>query len=88
LDLENCTGTAPKVENRLASWNGVSKEVLAVMPKAKFFVTAAMAERDFTTIGSYTVNATILENETYNHKGLKQAIPQLDECNCPRNLEI
>lgn len=33
-----------KVENRLASKNGGSKDVEAVIPKAKFLVTAAIAE--------------------------------------------
>ncbi len=33
-----------KVENRLASKKGGSNEVEAVIPKAKFLVTAAVAE--------------------------------------------
>ena len=33
-----------RVEKRLASRNGASKDVDAVMPKERFLVTAAMAE--------------------------------------------
>lgn len=42
------------VEKRLASRNGGSNEVEAVMPKARFFVTAAMAVIGFAHVSLST----------------------------------
>lgn len=42
-----------KLENRFASKKGGSKDVEAVIPKAKFFVTAAMAEMGCLTVSDF-----------------------------------
>lgn len=54
-----------KVENRLASRNGGSKDVDAVIPKARFLVTAAMAEMGLKGF-QHALHLVAMSRTTYN----------------------